>query len=121
MSEKFNARLQEYDRMIQAMAFRWHQLNPSVDQDDLYQEGLLALNRAVEIHDPAQEGFTSYLWKGITRRMRRFTALARDTIRVPETALIRSRWSDRVVSMSLSMATTEDGGMIATPAPDFKL
>jgi len=125
MSEAFNARLQEYGRMIRAMAFRWHQLNPSVDVDDLYQEGLIALNRAVECHSPEETAFTSYLWVSVKRRMRRWTAWNRDTIRVPETALIKSRWDARVESMSLSMATTEDGGeledLIAAPAGEVLL
>ncbi len=119
MSDAFNARLQEYGRMIRAMAFRWHQLNPSLDPDDLHQEGLVALSRAVECHSPEETAFTSYLWVSVKRRMRRWTAWNRDTIRVPESALINSRWEARVVSMSLSMATTEDGGSLEdrVPAP----
>jgi RNA polymerase sigma factor (sigma-70 family) len=108
--------------MIRAMAAQWHRLNPSVDEDDLYQEGLIALNRAVQLHDQSKEGFTSYLWMSVKRRMRRWTAWNRDTIRVPESALMKSRWSNRVVSMSLGMQTTEDGGVlediVAAPAAD---
>lgn len=120
MSTEFNARLKEYDNLIWSMALQWHRLNPTVAIEDLHQEGLIALDAVINEHDDSRAGFTSYLWISIKRRMRRWTAMARDTIRVPETKLIKTRYTERVACCSLSVSNMEGGRTLEEiiPAPE---
>lgn len=116
-------RLEKYRLFVLKNAHQWHRAHPTVELQDLVQEGNLALMEAHQRFDPTKgANFMTYAAYWIRSYMKRFVAHMRDTIRIPEGQFGKIRMEcDSLDRAVMNDSDTTLGEMIAAPEAEEQI